>query len=86
MKGREGSEGNNDEGKCELGERFEIVFVFFFKQKTAYEIYQCDWSSDVCSSDLRLARTLSPCTNQATATSLTQTLNRNSITSPSEAT
>src|ERR1044072_663080 len=24
----------------------------FFKQKTAYEIYQCDWSSDVCSSDL----------------------------------
>ena len=25
---------------------------FFFKQKTAYEIYQCDWSSDVCSSDL----------------------------------
>ena len=26
---------------------------FFFKQKTAYEIYQCDWSSDVCSSDLR---------------------------------
>ena len=27
---------------------------FFFKQKTAYEIYQCDWSSDVCSSDLYL--------------------------------
>ena len=27
---------------------------FFFKQKTAYEIYQCDWSSDVCSSDLTL--------------------------------
>ena len=25
---------------------------FFFKQKTAYEVYQCDWSSDVCSSDL----------------------------------
>src|ERR1044072_9306483 len=24
----------------------------FLKQKTAYEIYQCDWSSDVCSSDL----------------------------------
>ena len=29
------------------------VFFFFFKQKTAYEIYQCDWSSDVCSSDLK---------------------------------
>src|ERR1044072_1624706 len=25
---------------------------FFIKQKTEYEIYQCDWSSDVCSSDL----------------------------------
>ena len=30
-----------------------LFFFFFFKQKTAYEIYQCDWSSDVCSSDLR---------------------------------
>ena len=29
-----------------------FFFFFFFKQKTAYEIYQCDWSSDVCSSDL----------------------------------
>ena len=28
------------------------VFVFFFKQKTAYEIVSRDWSSDVCSSDL----------------------------------
>ena len=28
------------------------LYFFFFKQKTAYEIYQCDWSSDVCSSDL----------------------------------
>src|SRR6056300_202968 len=27
-------------------------FFFFFKQKTAYEISECDWSSDVCSSDL----------------------------------
>ena len=26
--------------------------TFFFKQKTAYEILTCDWSSDVCSSDL----------------------------------
>src|ERR1051326_9384452 len=25
---------------------------FFFNQKTAYEIKECDWSSDVCSSDL----------------------------------
>src|SRR3546814_15239974 len=26
--------------------------VFFFKQKTAYELRSSDWSSDVCSSDL----------------------------------
>src|ERR1043166_9697009 len=31
-----------------------FVFVFFFKQKTAYEIPKRDWSSDVCSSDLGL--------------------------------
>ena len=34
---------------------------FFFKQKTAYEIYQCDWSSDVCSSDLVLKAILPKC-------------------------
>src|SRR3546814_7863332 len=28
------------------------VDVFFFKQKTAYEMRISDWSSDVCSSDL----------------------------------
>src|SRR3546814_15163741 len=28
--------------------------VFFFKQKTAYEMRISDWSSDVCSSDLDL--------------------------------
>src|SRR3546814_16280621 len=28
--------------------------VFFFKQKTAYEMRISDWSSDVCSSDLTL--------------------------------
>ncbi len=33
---------------------FVCFFFFFFKQKTAYEIYQCDWSSDVCSSDLAI--------------------------------
>src|SRR3546814_9249767 len=32
---------------------FVFVFVvFFFKQKTAYEMRISDWSSDVCSSDL----------------------------------
>src|SRR3546814_488146 len=32
---------------------FFSYFVFFFKQKTAYEMRISDWSSDVCSSDLR---------------------------------
>ena len=39
-------------GDCLIG-CFMFLLFFFFKQKTAYEIYQCDWSSDVCSSDLR---------------------------------
>src|SRR3546814_4071606 len=30
-----------------------FVLFFFFKQKTAYEMRISDWSSDVCSSDLR---------------------------------
>src|SRR3546814_8448208 len=30
------------------------MYFFFFKQKTAYEMRISDWSSDVCSSDLRI--------------------------------
>src|SRR3546814_1993514 len=33
-----------------------FLFFFFFKQKTAYEMRISDWSSDVCSSDLRPSR------------------------------
>src|SRR3546814_20582759 len=32
---------------------FCVFCIFFFKQKTAYEMRISDWSSDVCSSDLR---------------------------------
>src|SRR3546814_1398352 len=32
---------------------FVVFCFFFFKQKTAYEMRISDWSSDVCSSDLR---------------------------------
>src|SRR3546814_1306505 len=32
------------------------IYFFFFKQKTAYEMRISDWSSDVCSSDLRKER------------------------------
>ena len=56
---REGGEGRYEGGERSVGGDIGVytsvsgVFVFFFfKQKTAYEIYQCDWSSDVCSSDL----------------------------------
>src|SRR3546814_9098845 len=31
-----------------------LILFFFFKQKTAYEMRISDWSSDVCSSDLRI--------------------------------
>src|SRR3546814_2125215 len=33
-------------------EVIDMFLVFFFKQKTAYEVRISDWSSDVCSSDL----------------------------------
>ena len=38
------------DGISRVGSRCFVFF--FFKQKTAYEIKECDWSSDVCSSDL----------------------------------
>src|SRR3546814_9853563 len=37
---------------------YALYTCFFFKQKTAYELRISDWSSDVCSSDLRVC---SPC-------------------------
>src|SRR3546814_10501446 len=37
-----------------------LILVFFFKQKTAYEVRISDWSSDVCSSDLVSWRGLRP--------------------------
>ena len=40
-----------NEGNKHLSENMCTEF-FFFKQKTAYEIRNCDWSSDVCSSVL----------------------------------
>ena len=40
------------ENKLDFSFFILLILFFFFKQKTAYEIYQCDWSSDVCSSDL----------------------------------
>src|SRR5881398_4084617 len=50
------------EGPVKNGGR-RVIFVsgvFFFSQKTAYEMLSGDWSSDVCSSDLRKPRRRSP--------------------------
>ena len=43
-----------DVRKCvvEKDVRSRCVLFFFFKAKTAYEISDCDWRSDVCSSYL----------------------------------
>src|SRR3546814_8575763 len=38
--------------------------VFFFKQKTAYEMRISDWSSDVCSSDLGPAKAVDDADNR----------------------
>src|SRR3546814_2767727 len=47
---------------------FEIgCVVFFFKQKTAYEMRISDWSSDVCSSDLPSVRPNSILTGSSTS-------------------
>src|SRR3546814_4649669 len=40
----------------ELIHWFLLFWLFFFKQKTAYEMRISDWSSDVCSSDLAVMR------------------------------
>src|SRR3546814_1411601 len=37
-----------------LFEYIVLFVVFFFKQKSAYEMRISDWSSDVCSSDLNM--------------------------------
>src|SRR3546814_7935189 len=43
------------------------MMVFFFKQKTAYELRISDWSSDVCSSDLLALGTEQLCLSAALA-------------------
>src|SRR3546814_5302988 len=40
---------------CQSSDVLCVFGVFFFKQKTAYEMRISDWSSDVCSSDLAAA-------------------------------
>src|SRR5213593_4869840 len=53
-----------------------VDFFFFFKQKTAYEMVSCDWSSDVCSSDLEVAlvRIFAPGREENTVTTVEDNL------------
>ena len=51
-KDNEGGRRGEIRGGRDKRERNVTEVIFFFKQKTAYEIKECDWSSDVCSSDL----------------------------------
>src|SRR3546814_5975577 len=44
-----------------------VVVIFFFKQKTAYEMRISDWSSDVCSSDLSASPSSSATVPEGTA-------------------
>src|SRR3546814_7638894 len=46
---------------------YYIFLFFFFKQKTAYEMRISDWSSDVCSSDLRTSLLTSRSRSMSTA-------------------
>eukprot|EP01047_Picozoa_sp_COSAG01_P093399 COSAG01_NODE_24543_length_775_cov_1.085799_1_plen_108_part_10 len=46
-----GTGGSSDEYAFKCVCRAGYDGTTFFKQKTAYEISECDWSSDVCSSD-----------------------------------
>src|SRR5688572_32733907 len=46
------------------------VFFFFFSSRRRHTRFDCDWSSDVCSSDLSLARV--PATNATTEPGILQ--------------
>ena len=51
-----------------------IIIIFFFKQKTAYEIGTGDWSSDVCSSDLSLTYYTDRCKQEINSLVLVHTI------------
>src|SRR3546814_8257053 len=57
-----------------------MLFIFFFKQKTAYELRISDWSSDVCSSDLSAEVAKRELAHAATHDGLTGLPNRSAAT------
>src|SRR3546814_9846523 len=44
----------SDDRHYNLALQANFQILFFFKQKTAYDMRISDWSSDVCSSDLKI--------------------------------
>src|SRR5256886_16091048 len=48
---------------------FNVCFYFFFSSRRRHTRFDCDWSSDVCSSDLRAAFSGSPGTSTGRAAS-----------------
>src|SRR5688572_576372 len=44
-----------------------VLILFFFSSRSRHTSFDCDWSSDVCSSDLELAARLDSLQNQVTA-------------------
>src|SRR2546430_16201703 len=38
--------------RCESTLSIQITYFFFFSSRRRHTIFDCDWSSDVCSSDL----------------------------------
>src|SRR3546814_16277661 len=56
--------------------------VFFFKQKTAYEMRISDWSSDVCSSDLPVEAVKDECGKPCLRFGPNRPIQRDGIASP----
>src|SRR2546430_8387310 len=54
-------EGQNDEAR---------VFCFFFSSRRRHTRFDCDWSSDVCSSDLATQLTVTPSAANSRASNL----------------
>src|SRR5690606_40310077 len=48
------------------------IILFFFSSRRRHTSFSRDWSSDVCSSDLRVCRLLSDCPHAPTAPYLDQ--------------